>query len=223
MVRMFIPDAPGAAAYLDQQLERFPSDWVVLQTTAAGLTIRTVPYRVSNLFGARAGRMAERIVGRVDLMTAPLNRGRTPQRRNRSLRWFARHVIGVDTRTRYRPLVDGYLSTIGRLARLEETSTAVVGTGQPHSAVTQDNPRCVDAVVSFNRELAEAARLRRIPWIEHDPAPQSGGGHDGTFVDGLHKNREWHQQIAADVLAALTQERVAQPPPATRIRASARQ
>jgi lysophospholipase L1-like esterase len=199
--RRYFVAAPGALDYLDEQLDAHQADWVMLQTTAYPLTLRTVAYKISHKVSPGAGKFAERYFNRFDAATR--RRGRALRGLNHASHWLAGHAIGRDTQGRYETVIERYTQTIDRIARYEAARSGVMGTGVPRRSVVQDNPSCVPMVHKMNAELRAQAGRRRIPWVDHDAVTADIADHDSTFCDVVHKNALWHRRIAEAVLQVL--------------------
>ena len=199
--RRYFVSAPGVLDYLDQQLDAHQADWVMLQTTAYPLTLRTVAYKISHTVSPRAGKFAERYFNRFDAATR--HRGRALRTVNHASHWLAGHAIGRDTQSRYETVIEKYTQTIDRIARYEAARSGVMGTGVPRRKVVEDNPSCVPMVHKMNAELSAQARRRRMPWVDHDAVTADIADHDSTFCDIVHKNALWHRRIAQAVLDVL--------------------
>lgn len=199
--RRYFVTSPGALDYLDRQLEAEQADWLMLQTTAYPLTLRTVAYKISHRVSPRAGRVAERCFNRFDAATR--HRGSTLRNLNSASHWLAGHAIGRDTQGRFEPLIERYRQTIDRIARYEAARSGIMGAGVPRPRVVQDNPACLPMIQKMNAELRAQAATRRIPWVDHDAVTADIVDHDWTFCDIVHKNALWHRRIAAAVLSTL--------------------
>jgi hypothetical protein len=199
--RRFFAHAPGATAFLDGLLAAFPADWVVLQATAYQLTRRMATNRLERKFGQRAARAVE--ASPDGLHWLAVRGGRQGLGLWRSGVWLARKTIGAEGLAEFGPLTATYSRAIAQLARLEASETLVIGTGQPRAAVAWTNRAAPAIVRDFNSVLSEAARERRIPWIDHDSASPPDQEFESTFVDLFHKDAAWHRGMAAAVLAML--------------------
>ncbi|MGH2632249.1 MAG: hypothetical protein ACRDG3_02460 [Tepidiformaceae bacterium] len=199
--RRYFVTAPGALEYLDQQLEAHQADWVMLQTTAYPLTLRTVAYKISHTVSPGAGKFAERQFNRFDAATR--RRGRALRAVNHASHWLAGHAIGRDTQGRYEEVIERYSRTIDRIARYEAARSGVMSAGVPRRAVVDDNPSCVAMIHKMNAQLSAQAARRRIPWVDHDAVTADIADHDSTFCDIVHKGALWHRRIADAVLEVL--------------------
>lgn len=203
-LRRFYVHGGDPSAVLERELTRVQPDYIVLQCTSFPATQRTVAHRVEHLLGKRAGDWTEARVRVFDRNTR--RRGPVRRRLNRISHRVARRVIGTAPIIGYGPLVEGYLRAIDRIAMVETADVAVIGTGYASKSARENNPDVDTIKARFDREIAEAARRKHLGWVDSAAITRESADPEATFLDQLHKGQEWHDGLAARIVAALLRE-----------------
>ena len=201
LLRRFYVHSGEPFTFLERELSAGQPDFIVLQCTSFPATQRTVAHRVDRLLGKRAAAWTEDRVRAFDRKTR--RQGRVRQQVNRASHRIARRLVGTAPIIDYRPLVDGYLKAIDRIAMVETAAVAIIGTGFASDSHRKNNPQ-VDALKErFNAEISGAARRKHLGWVDSDAVTRNLADPESTFLDQLHRGLDWHRGIAEGVVAAL--------------------
>lgn len=187
-------------AFLERELAAEDYDYIILQCVSVPATLRTVPNRVTNLFGKRAGAWTEAKVRAIDRQTQA--RGTVRDRANIVGHRIARRLIGTAAQIDPDTLIDRYRQAINRVAMVETATVAVIGTGFASKAARENNPQVVSINARFNQTLLQAVRQKHFHWVDSDAVTRETNDPDATFIDPVHKGQGWHDGIAGRVAAA---------------------
>ncbi len=203
-LRRFYVHAGTPFEILERELAAANYDFIVLQCTSVAATQKTVANRVGKFLGKSAGAWTESRVRTFDRSTR--RRGTVRSRVNIVGHTLARRVIGTSPTIAVAPLIARYLRAIDRVAMVETANIVVIGTGFASKQARENNPD-VDAIKrNFDGTLSQAARQKHLHWVESAAVTRESADPEATFVDPVHKGQEWHDGIAARVLAAFLAE-----------------
>jgi len=201
VVRPFFAHVDGSQAYLEGELARHQPDLVILTVTTFPFAHTTIEAGFRQRFGDRAGGAYHRVASGLDEATR--NRGPLARSINRGSRALAKRLLPSGVSASYAAALDGTLTAIRCLARLEQVDAIVfhgfvrvpTRTGGALSAQGQ-------LIRSFLAAVSATAAEVRIPFLNMQ---QRAGGIPANWYmpDGLHVTPQAHQEIAATLLRSL--------------------
>jgi len=189
-----VPLRADAAQVVEDAVEAFAPDVVMLHLNPYSFAIQVVGLRVRQRFGKRAGNLFRGCQLRFDHATS---RGRVRGHLNRGARRCARRVIGVAAVATYPAVVEAYTAILRQLARSESLQVVVMGGSRLGAAVQSVTPGMVDAIANFAAEVQDVVREHRFVWFDTETSV-TGSGREALFLaDGLHRSPQGHRRLAA--------------------------
>ena len=188
-----VPLRADAAQVVEDAVEAFSPDIVMLHLNPYSFAIQVVGLRVRQRFGKRAGNWFRVCQVRFDRATS---RGWVRVHLNHAARRCARRVIGVAAVATYPAVVEAYTAILRQLARSESLQVAVMGGSRLGTALQSVTPGMVDAIAKFADEMQGVAQEHRFIWFDTE-ASVAGIGREALFMaDGLHRSPQGHRRLA---------------------------
>ena len=169
-------------------------DMVVMAATGYAFSTRSVGNHMRNRFGKSTGDWIERRLSTFDRATAGPE-GSFRDRINTAAHRLARSTVGQQGLSTFDLVLDTYIRSVERLARIEDLDVIVMGTTYNGPTIQRRVPGIKALVDRFNRELNAAVTARHFAWVDRqaliDELPR-----DTTRPDQLHAGRDIHRKYA---------------------------
>lgn len=212
----YYPWGKGYQDYLDHTLEKGPFDVVILSITKVGFSMYTADNRIRRIFGDRVGDWFRDRIKQADRKTLWRRDDGVIRRVNQRVHAVGAKLIGQAPGNSMQTVAAGYVSTMTRLARLEDTQVVVLNSAKVSNAFANKRPKLRAITAEYRALIRAEATRRHFDVVEReDILEQFGAETEDNFIrDGLHRGEET-QPALADALAAPIIKRFAPAPSRT--------
>lgn len=199
----YYPWGKGYQPYLERTLEQGPFDVVILSITKVGFSMYTADNRIRQVFGDRVGDWFKDRIKQADQKTLWYRDDGVIRRVNQKVHAVGAKVIGQAPGNSMQTVAAGYISTMTRLARLEDTQVVILNSAKVSNAFANKRPKLRALTAEYRALIRAEATRRHFDVVEReDVLEQFGGETEENFIqDGLHRGDET-QPALAEALAA---------------------
>ena len=216
----YYPWGKGYVDYLERTLEQGPFDVVILSITKVGFSMYTADNRIRQVFGDRVGDWFKDRIKQADQKTLWYRDDGFVRKMNQRVHAVGAKVIGQAPGNSMETVAAGFITTMTRLARLEDTQVVVLNSAKVSNAFADKRPKLRAITAEYRALMRAEANKRRFDVVEREEVLERFGGdtEDNFIADGLHRGDETQpalaEALAAPIIKRFVPGRGAAPSPA---------
>jgi hypothetical protein len=183
--------------YLEAQLDKGPFDAVILSITKVGFSMYSADNRIRKIFGDRIGDWFKNSVKEVDTRTIYYREDGSLMREAAiRVHRIGAKLIGQAPTNSMQTVAAGYIATMARLARLEDTQVVILNSANVSPQFAGKRPHLRETGMRYRALIREEAHRRRFDIVEREDILAADGGDPEEFIrDGLHRGSDVQERF----------------------------